>query len=77
MRKNIDALRKELDSTRIQAYMDDFETKVEDYTLIVGSVPLEEIQREEKRQREERIKAELLVCVYNWTSNVWYEPSLI
>jgi hypothetical protein len=65
MRKNIDALRKELDSTRIQAYMDDFETKVEDYTLIVGSVPLEEIQREEKRQREERIKAELLVCVYN------------
>ena len=60
-RQNIDALRKELHSSRVDAYMSEFESEVGDQALIVGSVPLHEIQQEEKRQREERVQSELEV----------------
>ena len=60
-RGKITALKQELQSSRMASYLTDFDSTVEDHTLIVGSVPLQEIQEEERRQREERVKAELEV----------------
>ena len=61
VRGKISALKQELQSSRMASYLTDFASTVEDHTLIVGSVPLQEIQEEERRQREDRVKAELEV----------------
>ena len=60
IRQHIDDLiHQQEDSGRMRSYLEDFDQKALDHQLLIAHVPIEEIHREEKRQREERIAAEL------------------
>ena len=62
IRQHIDDLiHQQEDSGRMRSYLEDFDQKALDHQLLIAHVPIEEIHREEKRQREERIAAEIEV----------------
>eukprot|EP00042_Codosiga_hollandica_P055187 m.766769 g.766769 ORF g.766769 m.766769 type:complete len:1289 (-) comp59065_c0_seq41:1665-5531(-) len=59
VRQNISQLVHEVQQETIPGYLDEFDQDIADHKLLIGSVPLEEVQREERRIRENRVQAQL------------------
>ena len=55
MHKRVNELKQGLAEEEIQMYLDEFEQKVEEEILMIGTVSLEDVQMEERRLREEHI----------------------